>query len=311
MAREVDELIAASASVGRVTPIVAEATVSDDPGGFALTLTVSDAGAPRRRHIGAPTCEELAHAAALIVAIAVDPTILERRADTNNAGPLPATGTTPTPAPPSRSVHCRLTDLPLQSTAPPPICPKQDVAAPPQPPPAPSPAATAPLFWRLGFGSLVASNVLPKVKLGVNLLGAIQGKLARFELSASALSANVEATQVPGASAYFSLYRAAPRGCWLVAATAWAAGPCVGMEFGWLTGTGSGVDNNHTRSTLWLASTFGGMFEYRLGSSAFLLATADLGVPLKRDEEFLLAGERLFKPSVSGTIGLNLAAGWH
>lgn len=313
VAREVQELIADSAGAPRVAAIEASGVVANDPGGFALILTLREAEAQRSRHIGAPSCEELAHAAALIVAIAIDPTILERRADTNNSGPAPVAGSTA-----SRSVHCRLTDLPLQSSAPRLTCPKVEITAPaptiPNPAPAPSipsPALTLPLFWRFGFGSFVAVNALPNANLGMNLLGAIQGKHARLEVAASALSANVDSKQFPNSrNASFSLYRLAPRGCWLVAGPSWAAGPCVGAEVGLLSGKGSGVDYTHRRQSPWLASSFGGMVELHLSSSALLLFTADLGVPWLR-QPFELAGEQLYRPYLSGCFGINLAAGWH
>ncbi len=313
VAREVDELIADSAGAARVTPIVASGVVASDPGGYALTLTLREVEAQRSRHIGAPSCEELAHAAALIVAIAIDPTILERRADTNNAGPAQVAGTAP-----SRSVHCRLTDLPLQSSAPRLTCPKIEIPAPPPTIPSPAPAPTvpgstphSPSFFRFGFGSFVAVNVLPNVNLGMNLLGAIQGKHARLEVAASALSSDVDSKQFPNSrNASFSLYRLAPRGCGLIAGASWAAGPCVGMEVGLLSGKGSGVDYPHTRRSPWLASSFGGMFELYLSSSSLLLFTADLGVPWLR-QPFELAGEQLYRPYLSGSFGINLAAGWH
>jgi hypothetical protein len=306
VSREISELTAASASARQVTPIVANAIVLSDAAGFSMTLTLRDAGVERSRHIGAPTCEELGHATALIVALAIDPALLERRATTGES----------TETNFRNACHCRLTELPPTPTAalPPPLvmrssCPPQVILAPTQTQVRPLPRE--PLFWRLGLGVFGALGTLPGPNLGVSLLGGIQTRHALLDVAVSKLATTWQST-VQGRSAELALYRLAPRACWLVAnTTSWAAGPCASIHVGLLTGTGHSADlSNRTERTLWLASSFGGVLELRLSSSTVLQLSADLGVPWLRGDGFELAGETVQESKISETLGANLAAGW-
>jgi hypothetical protein len=300
VAREIEELIAQSPGVPQAAPISAQALVRWERDGFALALGLKDMDSSRSRHIGAPTCEELGHATALIIAMAIDPTILERRSDRGNS-----TDGALTSVEQRCSYHCRLTDLPPPST-PSRIASPADVPAMPEA--QPNQTALKPLFWRLGVGTFGAFGVLPGFNLGVSLLGAIQSKVARFELGASLLSANVQSTTVRSRSAEFDLYRVAPRGCWLIGKRNWAAGPCASAEFGMIQGKGSGVPNFRTQQAFWLAGAAGVMLELRLAASSLLALNANFLVPWS--DRFHLAGEPMFEPKISASLGVSLATGW-
>jgi hypothetical protein len=270
----------------RTAAVSAGASVRQDPGGFILTLTVRDAEAERSRQLGAPTCEELGHAAALIIALAVDPTIIERRVDLEPPTPYPTES-----SPAQRQRHCRLIDLPVLHQA------------------ASGPSAIEPLFWRLGLGTFVSTGLLPGFFPGFGVLGAFQSRTLRLELAVSMLLSRVDDPS-SGRGASFSLYRAAPRFCFVRAKKGVGAGPCGGIELGRISGQGFGAVSASEDSALWVASTLGAIVEWRLGSSTLLSVTGDLGIPWRRDQ-FTWNDVQLHRPSaVSGTLGLNLAAGW-
>lgn len=296
--REIDELIASSAASTVNATIAANASIVSDPAGFTLTLTVRDAEGSHERRLDAPNCEELGHAAALIVALAIDPALLANHADPGGRSPNTAPPQ-PVPAP---------TPSPLSSTSPPPT----PIIARAEPPATtfmpPSVSAHEPLFWRVGLSAFAGYHTLPGVNLGAGVFGAIQGKMLRLELAASAIPGEAKAN-APRQGATFALYQLAPRVCWLVAKPTWAAGPCAGIELGRISGQGHGVDTETTRWGNWLASSFGALFEWRLAPSSLLGAFVDAEVPLMHDR-FTLAGETLFRPQISARFGISLAAGW-
>lgn len=301
LTREVEGLIADTSGVSRAAPIFASASITQEPDGFALKLTLRDIEAERVRRIGAPTCEELGHAAALIVAIAVDPTILERRVDP------PATGNaTNACSNAPKLFYCRLRDLPAavnESRA----ASQPDVAAPPQT--RSDPTMNEPLRWRAGLGLFGSIGILPGLYPGLNILGALQSNAFRFELNASMLNARVE-DEAAGRGANFSLYRASPRACLLWTEARWAAGPCGGVRLGRISGTGYGVPNSKTQSAFWGETNLGATVELRLSASSLLSLGADLGLPWWRDD-FQLLGRSLHQPSrLSANLGVNLSTGW-
>lgn len=298
VAREVDELIASAApSMGNFT-IAANATIATDHGGFTLTLTVRDAEGSHDRRLDAPACEELGHAAALIVALAIDPALLANHADpggspTNTVQPLPSV---------------ELSSNPFANTVPHPIPIAAQAIHPATASVEPNPATAPALYWRLGLSAFASYSPLPGAKLGSGLFGAIQGRRARLEVAVTRLTWENSADDTRGAAA-FVLYRLAPRFCWLVTKPTWAAGPCAGIELGLVSGQGYGVDVKREQTAPWFESSLGALFEWRLGASSLLGLFADAEVPVK-PVEFDLAGEKLSKPEVAARFGISLAAGW-
>jgi len=291
--REVDELVASSPAVA-AAPLMANASVASDQGGFVLNLALTDGDGTHFRRIDAPTCDELAHATALVVALAIDPALLSTHADPGGAVarapaqpenvPGPAAGTSQAP---------QAFALPAPAWNQPPSFSNE----PPQ------------LLWRLGLVESVAFGTLPGVNLGTGLFGALQTKSFRFELAASSLSGTATLSGLPRASADFRLYRAEPKVCWLIANASYAFGPCSGLELGWLSGNGHGVDAPQQKRPAWVGSNHGALAELRLTSSSVLGTTVEAEIPWVRDR-FILAQRILFQPAVSLRIGVSLAAGW-
>ena len=295
--REIDELVANSAPAGNIT-IAASASIAGENDGFTLTLMVRDVEGSHGRRLEAPTCDELGHAAALIVALAIDPALLANQS-------IPSGTSTFTP--PARPfAEPNSTQLP--NASPPSIPMAQRAESPTTFSVPPRHIAAEPLFWRVGLSAFAAYHTLPGINLGTGLFGAIQARSLRIELSASSLSANLKSGA--NRAATFELDRIAPRLCWFVTETTWAAGPCAGVELGRLSGSGYGVTNAQQAKAFWLGSSFGALLELRIASSSVVGIFADAEVPWVPNQ-FNLNSIDVFKTGISGRFGISLAAGWH
>jgi len=294
--REIDSLVANSAPPVQNITIAANASVESDRGGFTLTLIVRDVEGSHGRRLEAPTCEELGHAAALIVALAIDPALLATQS-------MPNGTTTFTPTGPSEP---NATQLP---NAPSPI-PTAARAESPATIVVPD-TAKQPLFWRLGLSAFASYNTLPGINLGTGIFGAIQTKSLRLELAASSLTADKSSPNAPSRNATFSLYRIAPRVCWLVTEKTWSAGPCTGIELGRLSGSGHGVTNRQETKDFWRGSSLGALLELRVASSSLLGIFADLEVPWVTYQFGFTDELNLFTTGISARFGISFAAGWH
>ena len=74
----------------------AEGVVAGAAGGYRLTLVITTAAGRSERALEAPQCDPLARAAAVVVAVAVDP--LQARARGEIVPPTPGVATSPAPA---------------------------------------------------------------------------------------------------------------------------------------------------------------------------------------------------------------------
>jgi hypothetical protein len=270
-------------------PLDVDATILTVPGGFQLRLTMRDTGEPRSRELAAPTCAELAGAAALVMALTIDPTLL----------------TKPRPAPaPSLAAPA-----PASSMPPPPAAPWQPV-----PVPAPPPVrerATPDTTWVTALGASLAVGFWPKVASGPSLLGAVEHRSVRAELSLSTSTAEWQSDSSSRAASFRS-WVAAARGCWLGTRSAVGVGPCAGFELGALHGVGAGVTRPHSATLPWLAPSLGVVARLRVRPNAEVLLEADGLKPLIHNG-FDLAGQTIyrFRPSsVAAVAGLFLGVVW-
>ena len=308
--REIDELVASTTRITERPLVVASATIQQHGGAFVLDLSVHERETTRNRQLDAPNCEELAHAAALVVAIAIDPTLLER-----NNSHLAFEGVESEPQSVA-NVEPVLPEPASRNSAPVASPSTATRPAPPRPPaivtPAPYASSTSrrkAIESRFGFGAIGTLRVLPQPRVATAVMGAIQRDSLRLELWGSALAANAWSKQFDERGATFELYRLSPRFCWLVASTDWSVGPCAGGEIGLLSARGFGMSGVSTKTVSWLGSTLGASFDWRFAQVALLGLTADLGIPMRK-YRFELAGEALYRRELSGSLGVYLAAGW-
>jgi hypothetical protein len=244
-------------------PVRANARVERRPGGaHELTLTFGPDGEGGRRTIVDPSCDELAAAAVIIVAIAVDPSVLERDA------PEPDTPIEPEPAP---TPDVAPTDAPtLPEPAPPEPEPEPEPAPAPEPEPEPAlpelppepaerptrtrgeyvrggprraatPRPRGPLDAGVGLGAGAALEVLPRAVADLELAGALFGRRWRAELAVAYLTPASATSPVNAeVGGRFQLWSLSPRGCGLPPTGPVELQLCAGVRLGAIHGRGTG-----------------------------------------------------------------------
>lgn len=304
----------------------AEGAVEELPRGFRLDLRVASGDAESARVLQSVSCESLADAAALVIALAFDPDAVTaqeiRRAEADAASPAP---------PPSGSAQ-PYTEPPAPASAGGPIADTHGDAAPvstaaliriPVPIPArpPSPPAPPPRESRLSFGAFAAvegdAGSLPSVAPGVRAGLSFGVGALRIEPSFEAWpSSRTALADRPSAGAELRLLAFALDACrrllpWDGGAAAAEAFGCLGFEIGELRGEGFGVSSPSSGGALWAAPRAGLRAELPLARWAAITLDVGVAVPLDRKRFVLdLSGGRaaVHEPSpVSGRAGLGLA----
>lgn len=220
-------------------PAAIAARITTSPSGYALTLDASIGnGAPTRRGVVGSSCEELADAAALIVAVAVDPVFVV--AETVVAPVVPeVTATAVGPAPPPS---------PARS-------PDTVDAARPRPG-AVSPVAPRGIGVGLRAGAGAWFGALPRVgpTIAVDVVIGARRSL-RAEIGALAI-VRQRTTVAPGAGAELWLATAVVRGCFAPAVGRVRPTACLGVTAGALGGRGRGVAVQSTAAIEpWVSAT--------------------------------------------------------
>jgi hypothetical protein len=286
--QETERLLGASTAAPLAVPIEAEAQVAAGKRGFELLLRVGPIGYTRARSLEAPRCEELAHAAALVVALAVDPALSLASADGTDVPPSSVPPVCPEPAVPPAPPPC-------------PVCSR----SPPPPLPTPSREAATPA-WHVAFvaGTSIAYGALPRSLPRANLGVAYRAQSYWLELSAGAAFASSERL-ARGRVATFAHWYGAPRFC-VEPDLGWARlGGCALAEVGVLKASGFGVTLPQTQRDWWLAPGVGVQVSRRLASRAELVLGADVLLAAVRPR-FELASEPIFRPHLF-IPGLRLA----
>jgi hypothetical protein len=277
--RETERLLGASTAAPLALPIEAEAQVAPGKRGFELLLRVGPIGERRARSLEAPRCEELAHAAALVVALAVDPSLSVASVDSTGAPSSSVSAVCPEPAVPA-------------PPAPAPPCP---VCSPSQPPPPPAPEGLSPA-WSAALlaGTSIAYGELPRSLPRANLGVAYRAQAYWLEVSAGAAFAS-SGRLASGRVATFTQWYGAPRFC-VEPDLGWARlGGCAVAEIGVLKASGYGVTSPKTQRDWWLAPGVGVQVTHRWAAGAEVVLGADVLVAVVRPR-FELASEPIFRP---------------
>lgn len=223
-----------------------------EPKGYAITVSMLREGRASERRLEGERCATLVEAAALLTAIAHDPSaVAERGATKLDAAP------TGLPAPPRAAPSPPVLAAP---TASPPAAPR-----PWSPPPQAPLERASPLGLVVRAGGLLGLGDLPGLGAGAALglglsVGAYRAELG-FELglgSADALDAR------PDAGADFSRIVGIARGCrrlapWRAPSSAplrpgrFELSGCLGAELGVLSGEGFGIASPERGSAFWAA----------------------------------------------------------
>jgi hypothetical protein len=285
---EVERLLGASGA-RPPAPLAVSATVTPDPaGGLRAHLEAESPDGPRTKELQAASCEALADATAIILALMIDPTALA--APVAPSPPLPAPPAAPVPVPPPPPV-------PLPAPAP----RSSPVTAPAAAVPT---SAVRPRFHLVAW-ALADTGTLPGVTFAAGGTAALSLGAVRLELGAGAF---------PGRSAVLAQRTTAGGDVSLVAGTAglcysvlasgrFELSPCLALEVGRLHATGFGVSNPGEGSALWSALEPGARLAWSPLARLAVVLRAGASVPFTRPR-FVLAGLAVHRPGpVAGRAG--------
>jgi hypothetical protein len=236
----VDTLLGGGARAGSVADVRASGQVERVDNGFRLLLTMGVGSSPSSRVIEARTCDELAGAAAIAIALL---------ARSTSEGDLPPATLDAAPSSP----------VPNDPESPPPVAPpnREKTSPKKEPPAATSPAGLhvvvdAPIGVA-GWGSL------PSAGLGLGAAAGVRWKALRAVAKGELWLPQTDT--VSGFASRFTLQSGGAEVC-LIQAVSWLElGPCLGGAVQRLTGQGLGseVFSATTRSAVWVSGV-GGIF---------------------------------------------------
>jgi hypothetical protein len=241
---------------------------------FRLELQTTTKGTPGTRSLEAPTCKELAEAAAVLIAFTVDPEGAARASFE------------PKPPPPPPPEEPRLID------------------------PGPQPQRGARVRGVTQSHALVAVGHLPSSAVGLGARIGIEMESVGLQVLFGGYNLFERSTQVegaPGKGGEFSMLALTLDACRIVRSKAVSISPCVGTEFGPIWGSGFGVDETERRRALWLSAVAGVNFGLRATDEFSLLASGAATMQLLRPRFALReVGDVYEAPFVGGRFSLGL-----
>lgn len=261
-------------------PMAARATVSViGDGRYELMLETFQGEQRFTRSMQAASCAELTDAGALVLALAIDPTLTERRAlaeaSAGTVAPPPPDGAESTTGTTAEAAPVATTE---QAKTPPPVL-RLTPSAPPTKAKQAEGAGSGVRILVLGaatldFGSIATAAVGPS--LGV----AIQWRRVEASLGALWLPPR-RSYAAPGKGGDITLAAGHLRGCYLPLRGEWQLLGCGTFELGVIQGEGAGTVDRFDPSAAWIAP--GALISGRrqLGSSFLLSLAAGAQIPLQ------------------------------
>jgi hypothetical protein len=214
---------------------------------WSVALTTRHAGRTGSRSIAAPSCQSVAEATALIIALMIDPDAV--------------------------AAHAQETEKQ------PPAAPYPDSGSPA----ATHPSST--LDWLARLHAQVSLGTLPGVDVGLGASVGVAGQrwsmamrgtygLRRDQVAGS--------SALPGAYARFNVLTGALSGCYNLGTPGIAWGPCAVVEAGVVSAEGYGAVAGFAKRAPWVALGGGGYFSYPLGRHLHTTLHADVLAPIWR-----------------------------
>jgi hypothetical protein len=267
-------------------------------GHWNVRLTTVRDGASGERVVESESCQSLADATALILALTIDPERVAARAP--GAASAPASSTVASAAPSASAAAPAPASASAPPTAPPAASPTPTPKAAPTPAPSVAPppeaAPTAPgsrgptlfaLFAQVG-GDV---GTLPRAAFALGAGGAIT--LGSFRVEGYGLYLPQQAahpTALPQLGTNIHLLAGGLRGCFLPLRGSVEAGGCAGIELGDLRGQGFGpsVPSQYlftpsNGGAFWGAATLSGRASWRIARSFALVLDVGVVIPWWRD----------------------------
>jgi hypothetical protein len=280
----IETLLGARVADLRAEPISAKGKVTQiEPLRFALELETHQRDQRFVRSMQAPSCAELSDAGALVLALAIDPTLAERQAraadeqvpETSafSSEPPPLPPAKPAPPTPKPAGPVQSLDSTFQRDEPPEVEPKRSG-------PAPEWSARAGLVADVGSVASVAFGPRAAVAAG---WGALRVELGFLWLP----PARTITAENPERGGDIDLVAGDLAGCFLPARGDFEVEGCVGFELGRVHGAGFGTVEQGEGSALWFGGGVVGITRYWVTHSIALAATAGLLV-VPQHTEFTL-----------------------
>lgn len=241
-------------TLGRGMRVALEVTRHDD-GGWQSTIAFSGPDGVTQRELGDATdCTRAVEAASLVIAIAIDPSLV--------FGPTPQV---PKPEPPE----------PEPTPAPEPI-------ATPTPTPTPStaPPERPPVRGAIGIAAGPSFGELPRVGALARLHAAAFGRRWRVELGGLFAGAPPAALEV--GSIAVVRWSVDARGCAVLGGPRFEVLPCAGIEAGRAVARSRGVDDTRRRGDPWLAAIASARLVWVVAPRAGLFVQGDVVAPIVR-----------------------------
>lgn len=253
---------------------------SGDAGWFARIDMRSGAASSSRTLPAVKSCLEASDAAALVVAIALDPT----------AAAVPG-------APPTEP---EVVDPEPEATLSPVPVPEPEPLRPPRPPADVDDSLA--LGGHLGVAGGVRYGSLDRVLGVLSLRGGLL--LPRARISLEAVVAPRRTVAIDGAAQVrFTHWGVAASGCWRIPVGAkLAVEPCGALELGQTRSATQGLDNAQTQAPIWIAVRAGPHLTWRFSRHAGLWTGVEALVPLTRPA---------YEVGGAGTVAHVLPAGIH
>lgn len=275
--------------------LVLSVEVSQQPsGGFELLLSSRSATSSTTRHVSAESCQELGDAAALLLALTIDPNL---KTDAPSAAGAFAAESTAAPAPTSEP-------------APEPAAP---AAEPQRTPVTSAPEASRlrsePAHWLAGAELALSSGRLPGVSPGAVLHGGLSGRSLLWQLNLGFFPERHAGVAGSSAGGELQLGSLGTDVGYVFVLNGARVTPLAGIELAWLHGSGSGVTQPGSADLLLVGFEAGA----RLGlgvSRSWTVFGQGLGSVLAQRPRFVLDGiGEVFRPEPWG-LRFGLGAEW-
>ncbi|MBX3207130.1 MAG: hypothetical protein KF764_18935 [Labilithrix sp.] len=262
--------------------VVARGTVERAGAAYHLALTLRTGDLEETRAFDAATCAALAEAAAVVVALAIDPS----RDDASTERTPPPE---PTPAP--------------EAPPPPPAARPKRNRSPTSPrPPAPISRVA------LGLGGALGLGALPEASGAVLVSGTLRLERVRVGLLGS-VTMPVSATFDRSAGATFHQLEAGAFGSYLVPIGPVAIGPAANLELSHVRVRGFGIREPKLSTTFWPTAVVGARLEAKLASRLGLFSRADALFPIAAPAFSLATPEGSVRLHEPGLPALRLSLG--
>jgi hypothetical protein len=287
IAERIEALLGAPIADVKAEPIVARGKVTElGPLRYELELETRQRDQRFVRSMQAPSCAELGDAGALVLALAIDPTLAERRARAQTSpGTEALPSDLPPPAQPAPAEPAE--PAPAEPAPPAPARPRGAVTTLDSPDPQDEVVPAAPLVvrWSARLGLVLDAGTVANSAYGFGArIGAPFGSF-RAELGLVWLppTATVIATD-PERGGSIDLLAADLVGCYVPLRGGFEIAACGIVELGRIHGAGFGTVVESEDSALWVAVGPGALFRLRAAESLLVTASTELLFALERNE---------------------------